>query len=255
MEDEAVAAMDIVGQSTSDHPPPVKKLKKSKGKAVVHGTAEPVEVTALEQEREHERGKPGPRSRPSVGSVFSIRNRDRHVASEASPSDVSVVECQAEDSLQQIKVEGAPPIGWTRHHQEIAEVPPGIIRAPAPALDDSTQHPEAVYIPPAPQGAPTSRYYGYPPAAATPQQHAPPPKMQPRLRVDTAGILPANASVAPSPAGHYVPHSGISAPSAPPSAETWSYHAPQYGLPHTTAGPAVFDAGPIRDAGRHGPEF
>lgn len=218
--------METVGQ-TADHPPPPKRFKKGDSRASIHGTSELVEVTTLEHERE--RGKHGPGHRPLAGAVYTVRKRDKHVAGEASGNSMSgVMRHQAEEPLPQVKVEGAPPIGWQQHHEEIAEVPSDIIRVP----DDPAQNP-TTYVPPTPQGtqtvAPASKYYCHTsaPASATPQHG--PPKMQPQLRVDTAGPRPVNAPIAPSPATHYIPRSGISAPSA--SADTWAYHTPQYGLP------------------------
>lgn len=219
----ASAGLEIVGQN-AHHPPPAKKFKKGENRASVHSTSELVEVTTPEQERE--RGKHGPGHRPSAGSVFTVRKRDKHVAGEASGTSISgVARHQAEEPLLQVKVEGVAPIGWQQHHQEIAEVPPNIIRA----SEDPVQNP-TVYAPPTPQGAqtvaPASKYYCHTSAPASTPPQPVPPKIQPQLRVDTASLRPANTSIAPSPATHYIPHTGISAPSA--SAETWSY---QYGLP------------------------
>jgi len=216
--------MEIVGQG-GDHPPPAKKFKKGNGKAIVPGTSEPVEVTTPEHERE--RGRPGPGHRSSTGAVFTVRKREVHVAGEASfKNQRGVVGHQTEGSLQQAKVERTAPIRWHHHHQDIAEVPPDII-----PTEDPTQRPTA-YVLPIPQGSQTtvtqaSKYYGHTPSSAA-SQHVP-PKVQPQLRVDTAGLRRASGPVAPSPATHFIPHSGISAPSA--SAETWSYHPSQFGLP------------------------
>jgi hypothetical protein len=218
------SGIEIVGQS-GDHPPPAKKFKNGKGKAVVQSTSELVEVTSLEHE--HERGRPGPGHRSSTGPVFSVRKREKHVPVGASFKNVrGAVEHQPEGSLQQVKVERSAPIGWQRHHQDIAEVSPGIVRG----SEDPTQRPSA-YISPTSQGPQTvtsaSKYYGHTPSSAA-SQHIP-PKMQPQLHVDTAGLRQVSGSVAPSPVAHYLPHSGITAPSA--SAETWSYHPSQFGLP------------------------
>jgi len=219
--------MEALGQG-ADHPPPPKKFKKGKNKTGVHGASEPVEVTT--PENEHERGRPGPGHRASVGSVFTVRNRDKekHVTGEASFNNgCGVRGHQAEGSSRQVKVEGNAPIGWQRHHQELAEVPSDIVRAP----EDPTQTPTP-YVSPTPQGTQTltstSKYYGHGASSATPQQHVP-PKMHPQLRVDTASVRTVSNSVAPSPATHYIPHSGISAPSA--SVDTWTYHTAQYSLP------------------------
>jgi len=226
-ENEGVASsgVETVGQG-GDHPPPAKKFKKVKIKAVVHGGSEPVEVTTLEHEQE--RGRPDPMHRSSGGSVFTVRKREKYVAAEASFKNVrGGVGHQAEGSVQQGKVGRSAPVGWQRHHQEIADVPPEIVSASeGPAQQPTT------YVPPTPQGpqttaGPGTNYYGHTPSSA-PSQHFP-PKPQPPLRVDTAGLRQVDGSVAPSPATHHIPHSGISAPSA--SAETWSYHPSQFGLP------------------------
>ena len=250
-ESEAVASIEIVGQGV-DHLPPAKKFKKSQNKVLSHSTSEPIEVTDPElQERERARPNLG-HHRASGCSVFTVRRkRDKHVAGEASLRKwCDGAGHQTEGSLPQVKVEGTAPIGWQRHHQDIAELPPDIIRAPEDPVQNASASARAnanatAYVSPTSQGpqttvTPATKYYGHAPsaaaaaAAATPQQHVP-PKIQPQLRVDTTGVQPGSASVAHSPAAHYIPHSGISAPSASASvsAETWSYHTSQsqYGLP------------------------
>lgn len=228
-ENEGVVSsgVEIVGQG-DDHPPPTKKFKKAKAKAVVQGGSELVEVTTLEHEQE--RGRPDPMHRSSMGSVFTVRKREKQVAGEASYKNVrDVVGHQAEGSLQQVKVERSAPIGWQQHHQEIADVPHEVVRT----SEGLTQRP-TTYAPPTPQGPqttvpPGSKYYGHTPSS-TSSQHVP-PKPQPQLRVDTAGLRQVNGSVAPSPVAHHIPHSGISAASASAPAEPWSYHPSQFGLP------------------------
>ena len=212
--------MEIAGQG-GDHPSPVKKFKKAKGKAVVHGGSELVEVTTLEHEQE--RGRPDPVHRSSMGSVFAIRKREKH--SETSfKNGRGVVGHHGESSLQSFKVERSAPIGWQRHHQEFADATPEIVRA----SEGPPQRP-TVYVPPTPQTAvtPGSKYYSHTPSSASSQPG--PQKLQPQLRVDTAGLRQVSGAVAPSPVTHHIPHSGISTPSA--SAETWSYHPSQFGLP------------------------
>lgn len=183
-----------------------------------------MEVTTLEHEQE--RGRPDHVHRSSMGSVFTVRKREKHGETNLR-NGRGVMGSQGEGSSHPVKVERSAPIGWQRHQQAFADAPPEPVRA----SETPTQRP-TTYVPPTPQGpqatvAPGNKYYGHTPSSASSQHD--PPKLQPQLRVDTAGLRQVSSSIVPSPVTYHIPHSGTSAPSA--LAEPWTYHPSQFGLP------------------------